>query len=290
MDEIFKAPDTSDIMTREADFSAPQVSRTTLNTLGKMEGPEDQSNCFSFQSNGYVQLEDIFVEGNINSSSDVHSNCCVLEIGNNNSVVDGMCPPKILFQKPVEGDLSNTNCSTNKLDQLQICPAVQHDMFPQPYEPLDAVYWEYPSGQLAEDNSIYYDALNHEDLYSEDGFAVETSLSPLAEFDFSEDLMAYYDAADDNLTFCSPNDSPEVIYILMILRNICETFFLAEAISKLSYFINVLQVFGSSSSSDKEAFHENLVQWSSLGKPQTGDGPSTGLNDNFTGMIIDSNR
>lgn len=165
--------------------------------------------------------EDLFIEGNTNSCSDVHSNHCLLEIGNNNSVVDGMCSPKFLLQKPIEGDLCNTNCSTNKLDQLHICPAVQHDLFSQPYEPLDAVFLEYPSGQLAEDNSIYYDALNHEELYSEDGFAFETSLSPLVEFDFSEDLMAYYDAADDNLIYCSPNDSPEVIYILMMLRNIC---------------------------------------------------------------------
>lgn len=225
VDEIFKDLDTSDIMTQDADFPAPQVSRTTLNRLGEMEVPEDQSNCASIQSNGYVQLEDIFVEGNINSSSDVPSNHSLLEIGNNNSVVDAICPPKILLQKPVEGDLSKTNCSVNKQDQLQICTAVQHDMFPQPFEPLDAVFWEYPSGQLAEDNSIYYDALNHEDLYSEGGFEVETPLSPLAEFDFSKDLMAYYDAADDNLIYCSPDDLPEVIYILMILRNICETFF-----------------------------------------------------------------
>lgn len=54
-DEIFKALDTSDIMTQDADFSAPQVSRTTLNRLGEMEGSEDQSNCVYFQSNGYVQ-------------------------------------------------------------------------------------------------------------------------------------------------------------------------------------------------------------------------------------------
>lgn len=236
VDEIIKAMDTSDIMTQDADFFAPQVSRTTLNRVGEMQGSEENSNCVSFQSNGYVQLEDIFVEGNTNSRSDVHSNHCFLVIGNNNSVVDGMCSPKILLQNPSEGDLPNTNCSTNKLDQLQICPAVQHDLFSQPYEPLDAVFWEYPSGHLAEDNSIYYDALNHEDLYSEDGFAAETSLSPLAEFDFSEDLIAYYDAADDNPIYCSPNDSPEVIYILMILRNICETFFLVEAISELGYF------------------------------------------------------
>lgn len=77
-DEIFKALDISDIMTQDADFSAPQVSGTTLNRLGETGGSEDQSNCVYFQSNGYVQLEDLFIEGNTNSCSDVHSNHCLL--------------------------------------------------------------------------------------------------------------------------------------------------------------------------------------------------------------------
>jgi len=60
----------------------------------------------------------------------------------------------------------------------------------------------------------------------------------------------------------------------------------------LGYLPNdVLQVVGSSSLSRKDVFHveENLVQQSSLEKKRTGDGPSGGLNDNLTGMIIDSN-
>ncbi|KAH0456266.1 hypothetical protein IEQ34_014173 [Dendrobium chrysotoxum] len=272
VDEIFNALDSLDDMTQDANFSAPQVTNTTLNRLGEREGPEDQSNFASIHSNGYVQLDDIFVEGNENFCSDAHLSHCSLEKGNDNSEVDGMCPSKILLQKPVEGDPPSAN-STNQLDQLQMCPAVQHDMFPQPFDPLDAVPWEY-SGQLAEGNLVYYDALNHEVPYSEDGFTFESSLSPLAEFDFSEDLMGYYDAKDDNLIYASPdlflsqfkqansdewvepNDSPEVV--------------------------------GSCSLSRKDVFHvgENSVQRSSLEKKRTGDGPSGGLNDNLTDIKL----
>lgn len=235
VDEIFKALDSWDDVshvTQDADFSASQVTKTTLNRLGEREGAEDQSNCASIQSNGYVQLEDISVEHNTNSR---HSDHCLLEIGNNNSVVDVTCPSKVLLENSVEADSHNTIWSTNELDQLQIRPhpAVQHDRFPQPFDPLDAVFWEHPSGDFVEDNSIYYDALNHEVPNLEDGFTFETSLSPLVDLDFSEDLMTYYDAADDDLMYASPNlflsqfnqanspewvepnDSPEVIYIPM---------------------------------------------------------------------------
>lgn len=270
VDEIFNALDSLDDMTQEADFSASQVTKTTLGRLGERGGPEDQSNCASIQNDGYLQLEDIFVGGNTNSSSGVHSNHCVLEMGNNNSVIDEMCPSKTLLQKSVEGDPRSTYCSTNNLDQLEMCPDVQHDMFPQPFDPLDAVSLEYPSDQFAEDNSIYYDALNHEVPYSDDAFTYDTCLSPFAESGFSEELRAYYDAADDNLIYASPN--------LFFSKFKQPNSF--ERVEPNDY----PEIVGSSSSYGKEVFNvrENLLQQSSLGQPRTGDGPSSGLNENPT--------
>ncbi|XP_020588817.1 NAC domain-containing protein 16-like isoform X2 [Phalaenopsis equestris] len=265
VDEILKTLDSLDDRIPGADCSAPQFINTPLNRLGEMEGREDQSIFASLQSNGYMQLEDIFVEGNPNPSSDACSNYCLWDTGNNNnSVVNDISPSKSLFRKPAEEESCYTNCSTS-MDQLQLSQTVQHDMFPQSLDPSDTVLWEYPSGQLAEDNSIFYDALNHELAYSEGGFALETSLAPLADFELSEDLMAYYDASDDNLIYGSPN----------LLSSKFEQANSLECIEPN----DSLEVVGSTNSSYKEVLHEKLVLQSSSGKPQTGDGFSSGLND-----------
>lgn len=243
LEGILKDQDSLDDVPQEADFSASR-DNTSFNMLVENNVLEDQLNYASMHK-GYVQLKDMFSGDDMNCSPKTYASHFLLE-----------------------GDSPNNNGDANQLDQLQMCPAVQNEMFPQSFDLSGDVAWEYSSGQLAEDNLVYYDALSNEIPYS-DGFACETSLTPLAEFDLLEDLISFYDTSKDSLSNASP------IQFLSQSNKLNSSEWMQSNSSP--------EVVGSSTLSSKEVFNvpDGLGKMPSLGKTSSGDG-STGCNDSMT--------
>ncbi|PKU83634.1 NAC domain-containing protein 78 [Dendrobium catenatum] len=157
---------------QDADFPTMEERKISLNRLGKQKALEYQSNSSSIQNNAYVQLKDIFGEENASAILNIESTDCCMERCNNKSSVDEVGHSEIL---------------------------------PQDADNLDDMPSQYPSGPLADGNLVYYDAVFHEVPCLEDGLTNETSLAPKVEFDFLDELMAYYDATEDNLNYPIPD-------------------------------------------------------------------------------------
>lgn len=232
VEDILNGHDPLDDMPQGADLYVSHEDSTSLDRLGENNVLEEQSNYASLQTTGYVQLEDLL------SANDAK---CSLN-------------SKILLRNCVESE----SLSNNLLEPLH---ALQHEMFPQPFDPSSVVPWEYPSGLSDEDNLVYYDSFSCDLPNSENDFVFEPSLSPPAEFDLSEELMSFYDTANDSapenqfLSQFSPSNPSDCVQ------------------SNAS-----LEVARGSNSSTKEVFHvsDNLTKMSSLGRPAASDDPSTG--------------
>ncbi|KAK8945573.1 NAC domain-containing protein 78 [Platanthera guangdongensis] len=248
IEDILNGHDPLDDMPQGADFYVSHEDSISLDRLGENNVLEEQSNYASMQSTGYVQLKDLLNGDDTKFSLNSYSKHYLL---------DDMSHSKILLQSCVEGE----SLSNSRLHPLQMRSTLQHEMFPQPFDPSGDVPWEYPSGLSDEDNLVYYDAFSNEFLNSENDFAFEPSLSPPAEFDLSEELMSFFDTANDSalgnqfLSQLIPPNPSECVQ------------------SNAS-----LEVLGSNNSSSKEVFHvsDNLTKMSALVRPTANDGPSTG--------------
>ncbi|KAL0905136.1 hypothetical protein M5K25_027317 [Dendrobium thyrsiflorum] len=210
----------------DADFPTIQERKTSLNRLGKQKALEYQSNSSSIQNNAYVQLKDIFGEENASAILNIESTDCFLERCNNKSFVDEMGHSEIL---------------------------------PQNADNLDNMPSQYPSGPLADGNLVYYDAVFHEVPCLEDGLTNETSLAPKVEFDFLDELMAYYDATEDNLNYPLPDSFEPRLE--------------SSASSK---------VVASCSSGKDVHVRQNLEAYESLQRAPINDDPLSGWNGNLT--------
>lgn len=183
-------------MPLDTDIPTMRESRASLNRLGKQKVLENQSNSASIQNNGFVQLKDIFDEENRSSILNVEPADCFMERYNNNSHMQQVGNSESLFQDAT---------FINQSDQLCECHDIRHDYCLQ-LDSLDNMPSQHSSGELADVNLMYYNAVSHEVPSLEDGLKNDLSLASIADFGYLDELMAYYDATDDNF-HCPPTDS-----------------------------------------------------------------------------------
>ncbi|XP_020581107.1 NAC domain-containing protein 53-like [Phalaenopsis equestris] len=226
-----------------ADSPTMQYNKNSSNRLGKQKVVQYQTNPTSIQNNGYMQLKDIFGEENTNSILNIESADCFLEEFSDNSLADEVDNSEILPQDAA---------FINQANQLSVFHDIQNDDFLQ-MDNLDNM-----QGQSTDVNLVYYDTISHDVPCLGDGLTNETSMTPMAEFDFLDELIAYYDATDDNLNY------PPASSFQPRLESIASS-----------------KVVASSSSSKELHVLQNLKESESLRRAPSNDDSSSGWNDNL---------
>ncbi|KAG0474617.1 hypothetical protein HPP92_014303 [Vanilla planifolia] len=216
IEEIFNEEESSDYMPSKAEFSDLWDNKASSTEFLENNGLMDRLSCASFQSNGYVQLNDIF---------DTESTCNVATV-----------PP----------------------DQLHGFPSANNRLCRQP-DDLATVPLENFSGQTIMDNLAFHDALSLE-LPKLEGVTDEIYVSHLAESDFLNDIIAYYDAIE-NSDYVPPDFLPQQFDLVL----------------------------GSSSSASKEVHVESLTKHAIL-EPPPGDATSSGHHWNNTETSDDESK
>ncbi|XP_020275785.1 NAC domain-containing protein 78-like [Asparagus officinalis] len=162
------------------------------NDMGENSGGMvEQSHSPSGQNDGYLELKDIFADSNGPCNTNLTD---VLRVHNDRSVDNGL-------------NEANTWLEADGAEELnKVCQPAEAMYSLHPDDFLNSDMGGYPSGQLAEEEVVFYDAPSDEPPSNEEYFSNMDGIqfSPAADlsgFDMVDDLMAYFDATDNNLQY-----------------------------------------------------------------------------------------
>lgn len=165
--------------------------------MGENSGMEEQSHSPSDQNDGYLELKDIFGNANAptSNSSDgllgVQNDRIMEDDVNDGATWTGVDGTDICF------DPVNENTSAQELNQM--CPPAD-GVFNLQQDFVNPIAGNYPSGQLIEDNVVFYDAFTNDPPYTSDILAntnnIQLPIPDLSGFDMMDDYLAFFDATD----------------------------------------------------------------------------------------------
>ncbi|XP_008779162.2 NAC domain-containing protein 53-like [Phoenix dactylifera] len=182
-----------------------QNSPVLINDMGDNIGMTDRSHTPPSQNDGYVELNDLADTVNPEDPPSEDSVVCPLRTCNDWKSVDGVDDTINLEEiLDVEEFFDTVNENTDRPELVQMSPTVQDNYNLQSIDLTNPVAGDCPSSQLAEENTMFYDAPSNDLGFSQDNFPELNQLlySPITDpsgFDAVDKLMGYFDATDDNL-------------------------------------------------------------------------------------------
>ena len=191
-----------DILDLDTFIEAPGHGTNNTDNMGENCCTEEQSHSPPDQNDGYLELNDICFNANgpctISSFEELHG------VQNDNIIENGVNEDTTWSQ--VDGnefsfDIANEAANAQELSHMNILADRVLDM--QPVDFHNSVTGDYPSGRLTEDDSLFYDAPNaphNNPPYTGDVFMNMDDIQFLLGADL-EDIMAFFDATDDNLQY-----------------------------------------------------------------------------------------
>ncbi|XP_010940544.1 NAC domain-containing protein 53 [Elaeis guineensis] len=183
-----------------------QNSPVFINDMGDNTGMADRSHTPPGQNDGYVELNDLADAVNAEDHPSEDSVVCPLRTCNDWKSVDGGDDGVNLQEiLDVEEFFDTVNENTDQQEPFQMSPTIQDNYNLQSIDLTNPGAGHCPpSCQLAEENTMFYDAHGNDLGFSQDNFAELNQLlySPVTDpsgFDTVDKLMAYFDATEDNL-------------------------------------------------------------------------------------------
>ncbi|XP_010935813.1 NAC domain-containing protein 53 isoform X2 [Elaeis guineensis] len=204
LEEILNDPSFGNDMVEHTDERGLQNGPALGNDMGQNIGMADSSYTAG-QNEGYVELNDLADTVNAEDPPSEDSVGCSSWTCNDWKPVDGV-DDIINFQEILDVDefFDTVNEDINQPELFQMSPPLSDNYDMQPIDIRNFLAGDCPSGQLAEGNTMFYDADSNDLAFAQDNFAelnhlLDLPISDPSRFDMVDNLMAYFDAMDDNL-------------------------------------------------------------------------------------------
>ncbi|XP_008787444.2 NAC domain-containing protein 53 [Phoenix dactylifera] len=199
LEEILNDPSFNNDMMEHTD--EPELQNEPVlsnNDMGKKIGTAEDPPS---QNEGYVELNDLADIVNAEDPPSEDSVGCSLRTCNVDGVDDSTNLQEIL---DVEEFFDTVNENINQPELFQMAPTLCDNYKLQPIDLRNPLDGDCPSGQLADGNTLLFDAASNDLAFAQDDFAelnhlLDSPISDPSGFDMVDNLMAYFDAADDNL-------------------------------------------------------------------------------------------
>ncbi|KAG1361359.1 NAC domain-containing protein 78 [Cocos nucifera] len=202
LEEIPHDPSFNNDMVGHTDEPGLQNGPVLGNDLGKKIGMAYWSYTAG-QNEGYVELNDLADTVNAEDppsedSVGCSSRTCMKTVDEVDDIINLQ---EIL---DVEEFFDIVNEDINQPEQFQMSPLLCDNYDMQPIDIRNLLAGDCPSDQLAEGNTMFYDAASNDLAFDQDNVAelnhlLDLPISEPSRFDMVDNLMAYFDATDDNL-------------------------------------------------------------------------------------------
>ncbi|KAG1359627.1 NAC domain-containing protein 53 [Cocos nucifera] len=203
--QMLKDPSLNKDIVECNDESGLQNSPVFINDMGDNIGMADRSHTPPSQNDEYVELNDLADAVNAEDPPSGDSVVCPLRTCNDWKSMDGV-DDSVNLQEilDVEEFFDTMNENTDQQELFQMSSTIQDNYNLQSLDLTNPVAGHRPSCQLAEENTMFFDAHSNDLGFSQDNFAELNQLlySPVTDpsgFDMVDKLMAYFDATEDNL-------------------------------------------------------------------------------------------
>ncbi|XP_072965504.1 NAC domain-containing protein 53-like isoform X1 [Typha angustifolia] len=201
LEEVLNNPSLIDDIVKHIDEPGQQNSPTLHDNMGENAGVSNCSRSLSSQSDGYVELNDFADIANLHYPS-VERSC------NNQNSVNGIDEKNNFLELlDIEEFFDIMDENTGQPEQLQSCPLINDNSYLQANDMLNyLLVGDNNPGEPSDGNMVFYDAASDdlatakEDIVqaNELVYSLPVGASGTDEVD---ELMAYFDATDDNLHY-----------------------------------------------------------------------------------------